>query len=92
MPDIQLIFPPEEENITLLFPTDTPEIDVGVTLTFEDISGYLPTSRLEGDIPTSMLEGDIPITQIDGDLPVNRIEDVSGLMTASEAHNIWDNA
>ena len=79
-------------DIQLLFPTDTPEIDVGVTLTFEDISGYLPTSRLEGDIPTSMLEGDIPITQIDGDLPVNRIEDVDGFMTANEAHSIWDNA
>ena len=74
MPDIQLIFPPEEENITLLFPTDTPEIDIGTTITFDEISGTLPVSRTEGD------------------LPVNRIEDVSGLMTASEAHNIWDNA
>ena len=70
-------------DIQLLFPTDTPEIDVGVTLTFENISGYLPTSRLEGDIPTSMLVGDIPITQI---------EDVDGFMTANEAHSIWDNA
>lgn len=70
-------------DIQLLFPTDTPVIDVGVAITFEDISGYLPTSRLEGDIPTSALEGDIPITQI---------EDVSGFMTANEAHSIWDNA
>lgn len=70
-------------DIQLLFPTDTPVIDVGVMLTFEDISGYLPTSRLDGDIPTSKLEGEIPIEQI---------ENVSGLMTASEAHNIWNEA
>ena len=57
-------------NIQLLFPTDTPEIDVGVTLTFEDISGYLPTSRLEGDIPITQIE------DIDGFMTANEAHSI----------------
>lgn len=64
MPDIQLVFPPDEENIVLQFPLDNTEIDVGYTLTFDNIAGYLPVARL----------------------------DRSGLVTAEEAHNIWNEA
>ena len=64
MPDIQLVFPPEEENIELQFPIDNANIDLAYVVTFDNISGYLPVARLER----------------------------SGLLTAEEAHNIWNEA
>lgn len=70
-------------DIQLLFPTSTPIIDVGVTLTFEDISGYLPLERTRGNLSVNRLEGEIP---------VDKLENIDGIMTASEAHTIWDNA
>ena len=64
MPDIQLVFPPEEESIELQFPIDNVNIDLAYVITFDNISGYLPVARLER----------------------------SGLVTAEEAHNIWNEA
>lgn len=64
MPDIQLVFPPDEENIVLEFPIDNAEIDLAYVVTFDNISGYLPVARLER----------------------------GGLVTAEEAHNIWNEA
>lgn len=78
--------------IGLEFPDRALVIDVGVTLTFDNISGYLPISRTEGNLPTNRLEGTIPMSSITGDLAVDRLTGVSGLMTESEAHDIWDNA
>lgn len=70
-------------DIQLLFPTSTPIIDVGVVLTFKNISGYLPLERTEGNLPVDRIEGEIP---------VDKLENINGIMTANEAHSIWDNA
>lgn len=64
MPDIQLVFPPEEENIELQFPIDNANIDLGYVITFDNIGGLLPIPRIEG---------------------------ISGLLSAEEAHEIWNN-
>ena len=80
------------DNIILEFPRSNIEIDLGEVVSFDEISGKLPLDRTTGNLPTTRLEGDIPMSSITGDLPVNRLENVSGLMTASEAHSIWDNA
>lgn len=51
-------------DIILEFPEDNAEIDVGYAITFDNISGLLPVSRVEG---------------------------ISGLLSAEEAHEIWNN-
>ena len=64
MPDIQLVFPPDEENIVLEFPIDNANIDLGYVITFDNIGGLLPIPRIDG---------------------------ISGLLSAEEAHEIWNN-
>jgi hypothetical protein len=80
------------DNIILEFPRSNIEIDLGEVVSFDEISGKLPLDRTTGNLPTTRLEGDIPMSSITGDLPVNRLENVSGLVTAEEAHNIWNEA
>lgn len=70
------------ESIILEFPISNLEIDLGTVITFDNISGFLPIERTIGELP---------ITRTEGDLPIDRLENVSGLMTASEAHSIWSN-
>lgn len=79
------------DNIILEFPRSDIEIDLGEVVSFDEISGKLPLDRTTGSLPTTRLEGNISMSNITGNLPVNRLEDVSGLMTASEAHSIWSN-
>ena len=91
----------DNNNMVLEFPLNGIQLDLGTTATFDDISGFLNVERLEGDLPISQtegnlpvsrIEGNLPLSQTEGNLPVNRIENVSGIMTASDAHTIWANA
>ena len=81
--DIQLEFPEADQNIELVFPADVQELDVGETITFEQIvgklplertTGNLPTDRLEGNISADKIEGNIPLSQTSGNLPFSRTE------------------
>ena len=105
-------------KMILEFPLNGIQLDLGTTATFDDISGYLSTERLEGDFPIDRITGDVPVerisgnlplshtegdlpvsringnfplSQTDGSLPVNRLEDISGVMSEQDAHNIWNN-
>lgn len=80
------------DNIILEFPRSDIEIDLGEVVSFDEISGKLPLDRTTGSLPTTRLEGNISMSNITGDLAVNRLTGVSGLMNATEAHNIWSNA
>lgn len=73
----------DENKIILEFPASGVELDLGETITFDDISGFLNTERLEGDFP---------MNRVTGDLPVNQIEDIDGILTAEEGHEIWNNS
>jgi hypothetical protein len=66
MPDIELIFPPEEENIELLIPTTTPEINVGDTISFDNITGTLPLSRTTGKLDSDRLDGIMTASEAHG--------------------------
>ena len=46
-----------ENNIILEFPLTNQEIGLGETLTFDNVSGFLPLSRTIGDLPLDRLEG-----------------------------------
>ena len=60
-------------NMILEFPLNGIQLDLGTTATFDDISGYLNTERLEGDFPAERISGNLPLSQTEGDLPVSRI-------------------
>lgn len=62
------------DNIILEFPASNIEIDLGETITFDQISGFLPIERTTGN------------------LAVNRLAGIDGLMSANEAHAIWNNS
>ena len=79
------------DNIILEFPASNIEIDLGETITFDQISGFLPIERITGDIPTSRLTGTIPMENITGNLAVDRLAGIDGVMTENEAHAIWNN-
>ena len=64
----------EDNKIILEFPISGIELDLGMVITFDDISGLLPTSRLEGNFPMERIEGDLPMERVTGNLPVERVE------------------
>ena len=55
--DIRFDFPPDEENIELIFPVVGENIDLGATISFDEIVGTLPLSRTDGELPVNRLEG-----------------------------------
>lgn len=65
MPDIELIFPPEEENITLEFPTNG-GLDIQTAIAFNDISGTLPLSRTTGKLDSDRLDGIMTASEAHG--------------------------
>ncbi len=72
----------ETTNIILEFPESNLEIDLGEVITFDQISGFLPIERTSGNLPMERTEGD---------LAVDRLTGIGGLMSADEAHTIWNN-
>lgn len=80
------------DNIILEFPASNIEIDLGETITFDQISGFLPIERTSGDLPIDRVEGDIPTSRLTGNLDVDRLTGIGGLMSADEAHTIWTNS
>ena len=62
----------------------------------ENIILEFPVSNLEIDlgevITFDQISGFLPLERTTGDLEVDRLTGIGGLMTANEAHTIWNNS